>query len=760
MFRASLSLGHTPKTWQSTTVTFIPKAGKDDYSQPKSYRPISLMSFMLKTLEKIVAGEIFSKIKNKLSPDQHAYTKGKSTLSALHKFQSIIDQNVENPPKTVKLKLKKVCVSVFIDIEGAFDNTPTRIILKQLKHFKINEFLINWVSKLLSLRIIKATNGDSMLYFRPQQGCPQGGCLSPLLWNIVMDSLIKKLDPLKLKIVSYADDIVITAVAFNAIGACNKLSNAMKIVEEWCHETGLNVNPNKTNVLRSYKNPRATNKTKMTDILLFNTPLKVVEEIKYLGVFFDSKNNFKFHIEYAANKALRSLWACRAMVSKTWGLDPKKMMWVYKQIILPRVSYGSVVWWHKARSHKKELDKIQRTALMLITGAVKSTPTKGIESVLDVNPIHLEIYRIALNSAFLLISNEEWSSNNCSKGHLEIENKLKFLKINKGDPCAPQIISPKMNTKFIINSKDKWNDCHLLSPDPIIWYSDGSRKNNKAGAGILCINDKQTLSLRLTDEATSVQAELIGISLCARESVKKNYRNKLIIINTDCASAIQALNNKFSNSKTVIECSNAIKNIDISNQIIINWVPGHSKIDGNEKVDDLAKKGTLKTRIDIKTYNSKSIATNKINEHVNSLVENEWSSHKEANDTKCLIPYCKSKLNINRAKFLIQLNRKNLRVALGIITGHSLLKATLSRFSDVNDHCRFCNSGKETIIHIMTECNDGLVRIHRSKLLRSFFFDNSQDIRDIKFDIMKGIYFIKKVQLFKTFFPGLVEKVD
>lgn len=52
VFRASLAFGHIPEQWTNVKVIFIPKAGKKDYSQPKSFRPISLTSFLLKTMGK------------------------------------------------------------------------------------------------------------------------------------------------------------------------------------------------------------------------------------------------------------------------------------------------------------------------------------------------------------------------------------------------------------------------------------------------------------------------------------------------------------------------------------------------------------------------------------------------------------------------------------------------------------------------------------------------------------------------------------
>ena len=51
-FRACLATGYVPAIWRQVKVVFIPKPGKDSYSGPRDYRPISLTSFLLKTTEK------------------------------------------------------------------------------------------------------------------------------------------------------------------------------------------------------------------------------------------------------------------------------------------------------------------------------------------------------------------------------------------------------------------------------------------------------------------------------------------------------------------------------------------------------------------------------------------------------------------------------------------------------------------------------------------------------------------------------------
>lgn len=81
IFKGSLKLGHIPKVWSKTKVVFIPKAGKKDKTIPKSFRPISLTSTMLKIMEKIIDEYIKSKFLKirPLSRFQFAYQSNKST---------------------------------------------------------------------------------------------------------------------------------------------------------------------------------------------------------------------------------------------------------------------------------------------------------------------------------------------------------------------------------------------------------------------------------------------------------------------------------------------------------------------------------------------------------------------------------------------------------------------------------------------------------------------------------------------------------
>jgi hypothetical protein len=76
-----------PPAWRQVKV-FIPKPGRNTYCGPKDYRPISLTSFLLKTMERLVDRYLRDEtlVSSLLHPNQHAYQARKSTETALHQL--------------------------------------------------------------------------------------------------------------------------------------------------------------------------------------------------------------------------------------------------------------------------------------------------------------------------------------------------------------------------------------------------------------------------------------------------------------------------------------------------------------------------------------------------------------------------------------------------------------------------------------------------------------------------------------------------
>lgn len=200
--------------------------------------------------------------------------------------------------------------------------------------------LIEWIHNMLYRAIQFTVNTTTRSIV--SRGCPQGGVLSPLLWNLVVNELIAELNASSLYSVGYADDIAILITGKFEGVLCDLMRKAFKIIENWCAKHELSVNPSKTELIM-LTNKRVLGPHKLPK--LFNIELTLKEEVKYLGVILDSKLLWNKHLDYKLNKSTIVFYQCKRMLGKTWGISPKITLWLYTTVIRPMLTYGALVWW-------------------------------------------------------------------------------------------------------------------------------------------------------------------------------------------------------------------------------------------------------------------------------------------------------------------------------------------------------------------------------------------------------------------------------
>jgi hypothetical protein len=91
IYKACIRVGYLPKSWCTSEVIFIPKPSKESYDLANSFRPISLSSFYMKRLEKMVHWELerTSLAVDPLHTKQHAFRKVKCTDTVLYQRASL-----------------------------------------------------------------------------------------------------------------------------------------------------------------------------------------------------------------------------------------------------------------------------------------------------------------------------------------------------------------------------------------------------------------------------------------------------------------------------------------------------------------------------------------------------------------------------------------------------------------------------------------------------------------------------------------------
>ena len=688
LFRSSLELGYIPSPWRQVNVVFIPKPGKDP-SLPKSYRPISLSSFFLKTIERLVHIYIQSKceINKPLHHLQFAYQKGKSTELAVHHL-------IERAETAISQG--HIAIAAFLDIQGAFDNTNFHSISDALAGRGVERTVRRWTINMLQDRVISATLGSDTATIQATKGCPQGGVLSPLLWSLVIDGLLQETNGVDLYTIGYADDIAVVVTGKFESTIAEVLYNALRRIERWCNSHGLSINPLKTTLLPMHRRINPI----LPQLSLHGCTIPYSEEAIYLGIKIDTKLSFKPHCQWILSRAKKLLWSTHSMAGKKWGTSPKMMLQLYTSAIRPVVTYGSFMWWPITRTQTAiaQCNSFQRAACLLISGCTRSCPTAAIERAIGLLPLHLQIVSTAMNTTFRLARLGLLQGARANHTSLLHEIQHEEALEQPSDLIKP-FTNFDNNFTIKIPERQTYLNPHFLPTDnPDDWYTDGSKTEAGCGSGVY--NSLIQISIPLKDTASVFQAELHAISVCADQIAADGTEGRVIRIFSDSQAAIQAISNPLCKSQTVKDCITRLNTIGQKNNLTVLWIPGHSNLHGNEEADRLANMGSATT--DVQLMTTLPIGTFIHKQWTESWIQNKWDSY--WNNLKGL-KTSKALISKESTKNLIYLKRSSLRLIIGYLSGHSLNRNYLFKIGAAETPiCRICGHEAETTAHLLQVC--------------------------------------------------------
>lgn len=278
-----------------------------------------------------------------------------------------------------------------------------------------------------------------------------------------------------------------------------------------------------------------------------------------------------------------------------------------------------------------------------------------------------------------------------------------------GDRCPKRY---RFNHTYMVEYPDRltWeeNQDSLFSPKGLIWFTDGSKTEAGAGAGICCGGPRANVSLALGPTATVLQAEVFAIKACTRAILDRGYRGKHIYICSDSRAALRSLKSCIIDSELVAECGELLTQLARTNSVRLLWVPGHSGIRGNERAHNLARAGTSRrTRdegclIGIPTSYVKSLA--RVREA--NLFTDLWEESPGMEHTRALFGGPSQSLGAETSN----LSRAELRILTGLITGHWYTGKHLAHMGlGIGPLCSRCGEDvEETPLHLISRCR-GLV---------------------------------------------------
>ena len=319
---------------------------------------------------------------------QFGFRKGKSCDHAVSNLVTKLEQALTN---------RKIALGIFIDISGAFDTVSIDFILKVLRNSPVSKSVYNILKYLLSNRRVTYTLGKAVLIRLLLKGFAQGGRLSPTLWNLVADPLLKKVNITEF-LQALADDLASVIDGDNIDDIRRRAQVILDVITEWCSEAGLTINTSKSVIVIFTHRHHI----KLDEPLLCSgTPLPIQTTVKYLGVHLDSKLTWSTHIQNRILAANIQQSKVKAITARHWGLNPATTSWIYKSVTRPKILYGSHLWSNSATQYKnnsKKINKVYNTAARSIAGTSKYSPMVSTTVIANLEPLNLSILRSSIST--------------------------------------------------------------------------------------------------------------------------------------------------------------------------------------------------------------------------------------------------------------------------------------------------------------------------------------------------------------------------
>jgi ribonuclease HI len=447
------------------------------------------------------------------------------------------------------------------------------------------------------------------------------------------------------------------------------------------------------------------------------------------------------------------------------------MMWIYKAVVLPKISYGCVVWgFNLTKSQEAKLATIQTLAQRLVTRCKDSTPKVLLDILLNNTHLPLKIKEMALKRSITLKEEGHWNDNKTrnpaySTNQDKIDDALKEIighKIKKGstDKIPP---TTALDKNYCIKISDK-KDIHIKDETlHFLIFTDGSRDDQGCtGYGVTFSEETlEEISEPLRSFNDIFQAEAMAVLKGAETIENLNLSNLKIEFYTDNQGVLKALNKRIIKNGIILSCHDTLNKLAINNTVTLNWIPGHMGYEGNERADTLAKEGRLKP-INDSTYNKIPFSNiiYRIGKHYSDTLKPRYQNAGLSSEARIITDEVLSafKFKLDKlSKTLLKLSLKDIQTAFKLLSGHNCLNYHLQKCNMTpDDKCDYCTevikhtdynwdiNCMETAFHILCKCQ--FFSILRGDIFHKHILESSDLFagKDTIYNLLKIIHFFNK----------------
>jgi len=205
--------------------------------------------------------------------------------------------------------------------------------------------------------------------------------------------------PTRVTTVMYVDDGKIYVASKSLATNIKILSVAYTQAAAWLQSAGLAPDTEKRELMhytRRKQDAGLSPPITLQELDGSTTAVHPAQHVRWLGVHFDQKLSFDYHVKMAADKAMVAVGRMDMLANTVRGLSQLNLRCLYKACVFPILAYAAAAWWPSRvskgkligkKKHEKVLAKIQRRALLIICAAFRTTPTEALELESSIPPI-------------------------------------------------------------------------------------------------------------------------------------------------------------------------------------------------------------------------------------------------------------------------------------------------------------------------------------------------------------------------------------
>lgn len=605
--------GTIPDEWRHSIVIPILKPGKPR-ENPESYRPIQLTSCFSKVMERMVARRLswFLEHNNLLSNYQCAFRKGRNTSDHIIRLESDVRRG---------FFYHKYTLAVFLDLQHAYNLTSKVALLTKMFKIGFRGRLMYFIQSYLENRTFQVRNGTLSDIFEQENGLVQGGVISPILFNIMIDDVFHAV-PSDVSRALYADDCSLWVQGRRILPLVNKMQSALDQVSTWTDQWGFLFSPHKCNAIIFRRFMKERELDNLPILQIYDQPVAYTDSVKFLGVMLDTRLNLNTMVQHLRAKAINRISLLKCLSGRGCGADRSTLLRIYKSLIRPILDYACHIFDGPRNKIVESLDAIQNQCLRIVTGAYRSSPILPLLVEADVLPLRLRRYELSLRYAVKL---QSWEAHPCrqfintdSALHLVEANYMKRISgfplyerlrdicdetdfalstdvVLKHSTIPPwqlqsctilRLITEAKGTIDAVRIQCAFRDFRSQYASYEFMYTDGAK--NVEGVGCAFIHGTHCEQFKLPAICSVFTAEAVAV-LHAVLYAESNGMHDCVIC-TDSLSLVTTLGHPPSDIPIVVDILDAIHRLmDTGCRIVLLWVPGHSNIPGNEMADVQAK---------------------------------------------------------------------------------------------------------------------------------------------------------------------------